>query len=335
MQEGIFSLLADGGIHVRVGSRGYRPQVSLPGIDTKILKPQNVVEMLGAGTRDFGFAGADWVRELGANVVEVLDTGLDKVRLVAAAPAGLLVDGKPSRRSLVIASEYERITREWIRSSGHDARFVRSYRATEVFPPEDADCIVDIAASGDTLRTQNLLVFAELMPSSTRLYASRGAWNDPAKRAYIDRLAMLLGSVLEARRRVMLEVNVGRAALERVVAVLPCMREPTVSTLHGEGGYAVKAAVPRADLPTLIPEIKARGGTDIVVTQLSQIVPRAPQPRAADRQHVALPGRAFGFFLCTGEDLAPHRRSDRGARCARRCDRPGADRELGSARAIG
>ncbi len=273
MQEGIFALLADAGIHVRVGSRGYRPQVSLAGIDTKILKPQNVVEMLGAGSRDVGFAGADWVRELGADVVEVLDTGLDKVRLVAAAPAGMLVDGRPPRRTLVIASEYERITREWMNSSGYDARFVRSYGATEVFPPEDADCIVDIAASGDTLRAQNLVVFAELMNSSTRLYASRGAWNDRAKRAAIDRLAMLLGSVLEARRRVMLEVNVGRAALESVIAVLPCMREPTVSTLHGEAGYAVKSAVPRADLPTLIPEIKARGGTDIVVTQLSQIVP--------------------------------------------------------------
>ena len=89
MQEGIFALLAEAGIHVRVGSRGYRPQVSLTGIDTKILKPQNVVEMLGAGSRDVGFAGADWVRELGADVVEVLDTGLDKVRLVAAAPPSL------------------------------------------------------------------------------------------------------------------------------------------------------------------------------------------------------------------------------------------------------
>jgi ATP phosphoribosyltransferase len=273
MQEGVFSLLADAGIRVRVGSRGYRPHVSLPGIDTKILKPQNVVEMLGAGSRDVGFAGADWVRELGADVVEVLDTGLDTVRLVAAAPGGMLVDGRPPRRSLVIASEYERITREWISSSGNDARFVRSYGATEVFPPEDADCIVDIAASGDTLRAHNLVVFAELMRSSTRLYASRGAWNDRAKRASIDRMAMLLASVLEARRRVMLEVNVGRAALESVIAAMPCMRKPTVSTLHGDAGYAVKAAVPRADLPTLIPEIKARGGADIVVTELSQIVP--------------------------------------------------------------
>ncbi|HEX8876631.1 MAG TPA: ATP phosphoribosyltransferase [Phycisphaerales bacterium] len=273
MQQGVFALLADAGIHVRVGSRGYRPQISLPGIDAKILKPQSVIEMLAAGSRDVGFAGADWVRELNADVVEVLDTELDSVKLVAAAPAPLLVEGKLPQRPIVIASEYERITRGWIQARGYDARFVRSYGATEVFPPEDADCIVDIAASGETLRAQNLIVFDEIMRSSTRLYASRSALKYPTRKAAIDRLVLLLASVLEARRRVMLEVNVTRAALESVVSALPCMREPTISPLHGEGGYAVKAAVPRALLPTLIPEIKSRGGTDIVVTQLSQIIP--------------------------------------------------------------
>lgn len=273
MQDGVFALLAEAGISIRAGARGYRPQVSLEGIDAKILKPQNVVEMLAAGSRDVGFAGADWVSELEAEVVEVLDTGLDTVRLVAAAPEALLVDGRLPSRGLVIASEYERLTRQWTERRGLRARFVRSYGATEVFPPEDADCIVDIAASGETLRAQNLVVFDELMRSSTRLYASRGAMADAARRASIERLVMLLRSVLEARGRVMLEVNVEAGALERVIRVLPCMREPTIATLHGNAGFAVKAAVPRAQLPRVIPEIKAQGGTDIVVTGLSQIIP--------------------------------------------------------------
>lgn len=273
MQEGVFRLLSDAGIRVRVGERGYRPWVSLEGIDAKILKPQNVVEMLAAGSRDVGFAGADWVRELRADVVEVLDTGLDPVRLVAAAPEGLLVDGWLPAREVVVASEYEGIAREWIASRGLRARFVRSYGATEVFPPEDADCIVDIAATGETLRAQRLVEFDELMRSSTRLYASRAACECRERRAWIERLVMLLQSVLSARARVMLEVNVDAASLERVIETLPCMREPTIARLHGDAGYAVKAAVPREQLPLLIPEIKARGGTDIAVSELSQIVP--------------------------------------------------------------
>lgn len=276
MHDGVVRLLAEAGIQVRVGARGYRPHLSIPGIDAKILKPQNVVEMLHAGTRDVGFAGADWVRELGAEVVELLDTGLDAVRMVAAAPANVLQSGKPRGapgRPLVVASEYQRITREWIESRGLEAILVRSYGATEAFPPDDADCIVDIAATGDTLRAQNLEVFDELMTSSTRLYASRAAMADPRRAEPIQRLVMLLRSVLEARGRVLIEVNVPTAALEAVVSTLPCMREPTIAPLHGDAGYAVKAAVPRDRLPQLIPDIKARGGTDIVVVALSQIIP--------------------------------------------------------------
>jgi ATP phosphoribosyltransferase len=273
MQDGVLGLLADAGIEVRAPGRGYRPSVSLPGLEAKILKPQNIVEMLAHGSRDVGFAGADWVAELDARLVELVDTGLDPVRMVAAAPVEILEGGKLPPRRLVVASEYERLTRQWIERSGLDAKVVRSYGATEVFPPEDADFIVDLRATGSTLRANKLVVVDELMASSTRLYASPAAMEDPERKRRVDALVMLLASVLEARRRVMVEVNVSADRLDAVIEVLPCMREPTMSPLHGGAGYAVKAAVPRELLPEVIPEIKRRGGTDIVVTKLVQIVP--------------------------------------------------------------
>lgn len=274
MQAGVLALLADAGIDIRLGERNYRPVLSWPGFTVKLLKPQNVVEMLHAGSRDVGFAGADWVAELDADLVELLDTGLDPVQVVAAAPAGLLIDGAlPPNRPLVVASEYARLTQRWIASQPIDAVFVRSYGATEVFPPEDADLIVDNTATGSTLRANGLAIVGTLMRSSTRLYAGRPALDDPARRGPIEDLVLLLRSVLEARRRVMLELNVAEEDFERVVSILPCMREPTVSRLHGESGYAVRAAVPRTALPALLLDIKARGGTDLVVSEPQQIVP--------------------------------------------------------------
>jgi len=272
MYDGVKALLSGAGIEVKVGSRDYRPTVNLEGFETKILKPQNIVEMLHVGSRDLGFAGADWVAELGGELVELLDTQMDPVRLIAAAPISLLEDLKLPKMHLVIASEYERITRNWIEKEGLDATFVRTYGATEVFPPEDADCIVDNTATGSTLRANNLHIVDTLMLSSTRLYATPRAMDDPEKRARIEDVVLVVKSVLEARGRVMLELNVASADLERVVAILPCMREPTISSLHGASGYAVKAAVPRASLATLVPKIKAAGGSDIVVTAISQIV---------------------------------------------------------------
>jgi ATP phosphoribosyltransferase len=274
LEQGVQALLADANIRVRATSRGYRPSISLVGFETKILRPQNIVEMLALGSRDVGFTAADWVAEVGADLVRLLDCGLDPVRLVAAAPADLVGPGGelPTRR-LVVASEYERLTRDWIGRRGLEAAFVRSYGATEVFPPEDADLIVDNTSTGSTLRANKLVIVDELMRSATGLYASRAALDDRSKRERIEELVLVLEAVLAARQRVMVEVNVPEERLSQVIEALPCMREPTLSPLHGGAGYAVKAAVPREQLPRVIPEIKRRGGTDVVVTNLAQIVP--------------------------------------------------------------
>lgn len=272
-EHAVTDLLGDAGVRLRSGPRGYRPVPSLAGLEVKLLKPQNIVEMLAAGSRDLGFVGADWVAEKSADLLELLDTGLDPVRVVAAAPEALLVNGQLPDRPLVVASELEQLTRRWIVERNLDARCVRSYGATEVFPPEDADMIVDISATGETLSANGLVVVEELMASTTRLYASRGALAEPGKKELIDGLVLGVRSVLDARGRVMVELNVAEADVEDVVASLPSMREPTISALHGGSGYAIKAAVPRSELPGLIPKLKQFGAADIVVSGLEQIVP--------------------------------------------------------------
>ena len=272
MEEGVLSLLAGAGIRVTPSARGYRPSITLPDFEVKMMKPQNIVEMAAMGSRDIGFAGADWVDEIGLPLVELLDTGLDPVRVVAAAPASLLENGELPSRPLMIASEYERLTRKWIETRDLEAEFVRSFGATEVFPPEDADVIVDNVATGSTLRANGLVIVDVICHSSTRLYASPQALECPGKRSRIEDLCLLLRSVLDARKRVMIEVNASSDNLAQVVALLPCMREATVSPLYGNNGFAVKAAVPKDQLPRIIPAVKAAGGTDVVVTTLSQIV---------------------------------------------------------------
>ncbi|MFI4871395.1 MAG: ATP phosphoribosyltransferase [Phycisphaerales bacterium JB061] len=273
MYEGVTRLLDNAGLGIVSTARNYRPAIAQPGYEVKLLKPRAIVEMLGEGTRDLGFAGADWVVEGGADIVEILDTNLDRVRLVAAAPTGLCEEGRFPDRPIVVASEYANLARNWIESRKLNAKLLISYGATEVLPPEDADCIIDNTATGATLAANGLDIIDEIMTSSTRLYASRFALENPAKRERIEQFALLVGSVLEARRRVMLELNVSRDRLDAVVECLPCMREPTVAKLMSKEGFAVKVAVQKNELPALIPTIKALGGTDIVVTRPEQIVP--------------------------------------------------------------
>ena len=228
MQENVFKLLEEAGVKVSLNnSRGYRPTVPLPNYDCKLLKPQNILGMLAAGVRDLGFAGADWMTELGIEgLVEVLDTGLDPVRIVAAAPdAGVLAKGVGvGGRRLIVASEYSGLTKAWLAKRGIEATFLRAYGATEALPPEDADIIVDNAATGSTLKANGLEVLDTLMNSTTRLFASKEAWANPAKRARIEKLVLLLRAVLEARKRLMVSFNLPVDKLEALEGLPRCVQ---------------------------------------------------------------------------------------------------------------
>jgi len=287
MEQGVFKLLNDAGVGLKVETRGYRPTMVIPGFDIKMLKPQNIVEMINIGSRDVGFTGADLVEELGAKgITSILDTGMDRVKLVAAAPEAIMTpEGEilpqiSSSRKLVVASEYKNITQRWMARKGYtpeNSVFVLSRGATEVFPPEDADIIVDNTATGSTLKANRLRAFDELLHSSTCMYVNTHLWQDDspeaaAKRRAIDQLVVLLRSVIDAQQKIMIEFNVEKDRLEDVCRFVPAMREPTISQLHGDRGFAVKSVVPRDKLFSLIPLIKENGGSDIIVTELRHIV---------------------------------------------------------------
>ncbi len=270
IQDKVMALLARVGAAIAVDGRALRPHCQDPEIEAKILKPQNIPALVALGRHDCGFTGRDWVVEQGADVAEVLDLGVDPVRIVAAVPEGMAKTWKS--RKLVVASEYESIARGFIAAKGLDAVFVRSYGATEALPPEDADLVVDNTATGSTLRANRLEIVEEIMKSTTRFICSREALANPAKKSKIEELAMLMKSTLNAEERVLLEMNVSRERLDDVVRDIPCMKSPTVSPLHGEEGYAVKVAVPARDVPSLIPKLRAAGATDILEYRLEKIV---------------------------------------------------------------
>lgn len=269
--ESIIGLLNDAGIQVQANDRLYVPLLSDPEIEAKIMKPQNIAQLIELGSHDIGFTGHDWIVETRAKIVEVMDLGLDPVQIVAAVPADFS-EQKLRGKTVVVASEYENISKKYLRDSHYAHYLLRTFGATEAFPPDDADMIVDNTATGQTLRGHGLKIIATILESSTRFIANRAAMDDAKKREKIEELKMLFTAVLDARQRVMLEMNVPADKLETLVRILPCMRAPTVSALYGEQGYAVKAAVPRSDTVKLIPQLKKIGATDILEYEFRKVI---------------------------------------------------------------
>lgn len=269
--QNVVRLLQDAGINLQVDERIYRPVVSDAEIEAKIMRPQNIPELLELGSHDVGFTGFDWIVETKADVVEVMNLELDPVKIVAAVPEQFLNKDLHKKR-IVVASEYENITKEFLEKEKYNYVFLRTYGATEVFPPENADMIVDNIATGRTLKEHNLHIIAELLASSTRFIANKKAMDNPWKSEKILEMKMLFQAVLDARDRVMLEMNVPKEKFDEIVKVLPCMRSPTVSPLYGEQGYAIKVAVKKFDVIKLIPLLKKLGATDILEYEFKKVV---------------------------------------------------------------
>lgn len=195
----VWRLLEEAGLTEDAPERGYRPTLRDPAFEAKLLKAKMIPAMLALGARDLGFCGADWVHESGGGaLVELLDTGLDPVRIAVAAPQSLLAGGRLPDRPLIVASEYERYAHAWIAARHLNAVVLPSRGTTEALPPEDCDCIIDNIATGATLAANGLVVVEELARSTTRLYASERVMSDPTRRTMAEDFAAAMRDVLSA-----------------------------------------------------------------------------------------------------------------------------------------
>lgn len=268
--ENVIALLSDAGISVKLPERAYRPLVNQNDLEAKVMKPQNIGTLLELGSHDAGFTGRDWISETGAKVSEITDLGFDTVRIVAAAPS-TISDEELFKKRVIVATEYEHIARTWLEAKKIKYVIMRTYGATEVFPPDDADIIIDNTSTGRTLQENNLRIIDEILRSSTCFFASNEALKDDWKKQKIEELRMLFEAALDARNKVMLEMNCPKESFTALANAMPAMKSPTVSPLYGDDGFAVKIAVDKSEVPQLLPKLKKLGASDILEYELRKV----------------------------------------------------------------
>ena len=171
-----------------------------------------------------------------------------------------------------ISTEMPETTRRFLAEHGVKAKVFTSHGATEAKIPDIVDAIVDLTETGSSLRKAGLRILATLLTSRTELLANREAYEDPAKRAAMEDIVVLLQGALRARGHVLLKLNVPADRLDAVVATLPAMSSPTVMTLAVANMRALETVVPKQGVNTLIPALKAAGARDILELPISKIV---------------------------------------------------------------
>jgi ATP phosphoribosyltransferase len=263
----------------RASERDYHASIEDPRIDrVRFLRPQEIPSYVAEGLFDFGITGRDWITETGADVATLGELAYSKatadpVRVVLAVPANSgweTIADLPA--GIRISTEFPSLTRRFLAEHGLRAVVTPSYGATEAKVPDIVDAIVDLTETGSSLRRNGLRILHTLLTSYTELIANHDAYRDPAKRAAMEDVALLLRGAIRARGNVLVKLNVSAAQLAAVADMLPAMSSPTITSLARGDMHAVEAVVPKRGVNTLIPALRAAGARDILELPISKII---------------------------------------------------------------
>jgi ATP phosphoribosyltransferase len=263
---------------VRSSSVDYKASIDDPRVtEVRILRPQEIATYVQEGLFDIGITGRDWIEETASEVVSLGELRYSKATaqpvrvVVAVADSSSAQSAKDLKDGVRVTTEYPEMTRRYFANLGIKADIRLSYGASEAKIPDIADCVVDITETGRALRAAGLRIIDTMLTSYTELIANKESFADPVKRHAMEQIMTLLTGTLEARDKVLLKLNVSENAMEKVLALLPAAKSPTVSRL-ASGDYAIESVVTKRGINTLIPDLIDAGASDLLEIPISKII---------------------------------------------------------------
>ncbi|HEX3543927.1 MAG TPA: ATP phosphoribosyltransferase [Candidatus Acidoferrum sp.] len=277
LQDATIDLFARAGWRISLSARSYVPSIDDPEIECLMVRAQEMARYVETGALDAGITGHDWVVETEANVDELAELiyakqRLARVRWVLAVPEDSGIRQPTDLGGKIIATEVVKTTEKYLARHGVKARVEFSWGATEVKVPRLADAIVEVTETGASLRANRLRIVDTVLESATVFIMNREAAATSWKREKAENLILMLQGAIDATNKVGLMLNVRREHLAAVLAVLPALKNPTISTLSDPEWVAVNTIIEEAVVRQILPKLKAAKAQGIVEYPLNKIV---------------------------------------------------------------
>ena len=302
IEESTFKVLEKSWTRVIRRERTYRVMLDDPQISVKMLRPQEIPNLVFDGLYDVGITGRDWVKETNSDVKILLDLEFGKIKLVIAIPDSynfkslddMILAYAKKKKILRISSEYlttaskfimqcknykklysskqPLIVTPWLRlGSNKNIQIFLSFGATEAKPPEDVDAIMDVTETGTTLTQNQLRIIDTVMESTAVLIANKTSLKDKSKREKIFDIVTMLRGAVEGKKHLHLFLNVKEENLKKLLQELPSLKRPTISPLSEKGWYGINTVIPKSEFHKLVPKLRkiAQG---LVVHEPKQIL---------------------------------------------------------------
>ena len=299
-------LLESAGLRVyKPNPRQYQATIpALPGLTVLFQRPADIVVSVRDGSVDFGLTGWDIVAESQVQDDPVLplttQLGYGRCTLHLIVPRSWkTVRDLDSFRKLAetraeplrVATKYSNVTGRFFERLGLPGiQLVRAEGTLEVAPTIGyADAITDLVSTGTTLRENGLRALPDgvILESEAALIANRPALKKrPEVLAIAHRLLEFIVAHLRARENAAVFANIRGESPEQIAAalfeqsVIGGLQGPTISPVLNRapnGWYAVHIIVRKDDLPTAIRELRAIGGSGVVVTPVTYLFEEEPE----------------------------------------------------------
>ena len=270
LSEPAVDLLRSAGLDFELSERRLTATVTNADLELLFVRTEDIAEYVADGLVELGLSGADLVAEHGGRLSTVLPLGFGACSLVLAVPRDAGIESVRQLAGARIATSFPRCTRAYLAANEVEAQIVEVRGAVEVTPQLGvADAVVDLVASGSTLRMNGLTPIATLLASEAVLVAREDGIDSDAR---IGPLVDMLRSVLDARGREYMMMNAPADAIDRIRELIPGLSGPTVMPLADPTQIAVHSVVERSQLWRLVPELKAAGARDILVVPIEKVM---------------------------------------------------------------
>ena len=261
---GAAEILRESGYRQRLDSKELTLLDADNGVEFFYLRPRDIALYVGEGTLDVGVTGRDLLLDSGAKAEEVMALGFGRSTFRFAGPTGERTE-LAQLQGRRIATSYVGLVQHYLAEHGIDATVNRLDGAVESSVQLGvADAIADVVETGSTLGKAGLEIFGDPILESEAVLITRGGSAPVGLEVFRRRLE----GVMVARTYVMMDYDVPSERVSEAVALTPGIESPTVSPLHRDGWFAVRAMVPRATAQRIMDELWEAGARAILVTDI-------------------------------------------------------------------
>ena len=278
LQDKTLELFKMAGFNVYASSRSYFPTIDDPEIKVVLIRAQEMSRYVEEGMLDCGITGEDWILDSGSTVLRLAELvyakrTLNPVRWVVAVRDDSKIKKLEDLKGKHIATELINYTRKFFKAKKIPVKVEFSWGATEVKVRSGlVDAIVELTETGESLQANGLKEIATVCLSTTRFIANKPAVKDAWKNKKMKYLLLLLKGALEARDKVGLKLNVKKENLKQVLAILPALKKPTISSLALEGWVACEVIIEENQVRELLPLLKEKGAQGIIEYPLNKVI---------------------------------------------------------------